>query len=108
MPRKPLIIGEMVHHTPEGDVVEPMALVRQRRLSSRESGITKKKFNFLVVDCPLCGELHEHGDGDGSRTPHCSDREPFSGEYYVIGADQPVVPATTPYPELKTRLRLVA
>ncbi|GJD32822.1 hypothetical protein PMNALOAF_4101 [Methylobacterium adhaesivum] len=102
MPREPLIIGEMIHHTPEGDIAEPMALATQRREAKRG------KYTFLVVQCPLCGELHEHSDGDGSRVPHCAGRKPFSGEYYVIGADQHAVPATTPYPKLKKPLKRAA
>jgi hypothetical protein len=31
MPRKPFYIGEVIHHTPNGDAIEPMALVVQRR-----------------------------------------------------------------------------
>lgn len=96
-PREPLIIGEMVHHTPEGDIVEPMALAVQRREAKRG------KYTFVVVECPLCGELHEHSDGDGSRVPHCIGREPFSREYYVIGTDQPAVPSSAPYPSKKRR-----
>lgn len=102
MPHEPLYIGEVIHHTPNGDVVEPIALVIQRRQAKRG------KYNFLVIRCPLCGELHEHSDGEGSRVPHCRGREPFSGEYYLMGADQPAVPPTTPYPKLKPPLRLVA
>lgn len=97
--REPLIIGEMVHHTPDGDIVEPMALTVQRRNAKRG------KYTFVVVECPLCGDLHEHSDGDGSRVPHCTGRKPFSGEYYIVGADQPAVPPNTPYPELKKWLR---
>lgn len=98
-PREPFIIGEMVHHTPEGEIVEPMAPVIQRRKAKRGN------YTFVVVGCPLCGELHEHSDGDGSRVPHCLNREPLSMEYCIVGADQPAVTANTPYPKLKKRLR---
>ena len=101
MPHKPLIIGEVTHHTPEGDITEPMALAIQRR--EAKGG----KSTYLVVRCPLCGELHQHSDGDGSRVPHCLGRKPFSGEYFIVGAEQPAVPSSTPYPKLK-KLRRAA
>lgn len=97
MSRDRYYFGDVIHHTPDGDVVARMAVVIQRRQSMDR----KLKYVFQLIGCPYCGEVHNHSDGPGYRIPHCHNREPGSGEYLIMETNLPVVPWTTPYPGQK-------
>lgn len=102
MPREPLIIGELIDHTPEGDVVYQMAVVLQRRETVDMHG---NKVVHQVVGCPHCGGHHEHSDGPGFNGPNCGGSP---GDYLVMPTPLRPVPRGTPYPKLKKLLKRAA
>lgn len=89
--------GDIITHTPDGPIVDRMAVVIQRR----DSIDRKNKYVFQFIGCPYCGELHQHSDGPGYRVPHCANRKPGSGEYRIMETNLPVLPSTAPYPGKK-------
>lgn len=97
MSRDRYYFGDIISHTPEGPIVDRMAMVIQRRQSMDR----KRKYVFQLIGCPYCGELHTHSDGTGYRVPHCPDRKPGSGEYRIMETNQPVLPPNAPYPGKK-------
>lgn len=94
--------GEIIDHTPEGDVVFQMALVLQRR---ETVDITGKKAIHQIVGCPHCGGHHEHADGPGINGPNCGGSR---GDYAVMPSPLQPVPRGSPYPKLKKKKRRAA
>lgn len=94
MSRDRFYFGDLITYTDDGPVVDRIAIIIQRRISKN------RKYTFLVIGCPYCGELHEHSEGLGYRVPHCPNRSPFSGEYFIMDNGQAAVPPSTPYPKL--------
>ena len=41
----------------------------------------------VIVACPICGGLHIHGAGDGTRGPHCKWGH-LVGDYLLIGTEE--------------------
>ncbi|GJD96600.1 helix-turn-helix domain-containing protein [Methylobacterium iners] len=72
--------GVKIENGPFGRTELPIALVAQRRLS------TNGKTETWIIECPRCGELHEHGAGEGSRASHCGLQVPERGEIYILDA----------------------
>lgn len=93
MSRDRFHFGEYITDTPQGRVVDRLALVLQRRFTRDGKHILQ------VIACPYCGDLHTHSDGAEFRVPHCRGRQPFSGEYYILACDEPPLPASAPYPK---------
>lgn len=86
--------GDVISHTLGGDVVNRMAVVLQRR----EGMELRRRYVFVIIGCPYCGEHHEHGDGSGFRVPHCRSPSRFQKDYFIMDTSLPIVPCTTPYP----------
>jgi hypothetical protein len=41
----------------------------------------------VEVVCPYCGHIHTHGEGDGSRAPHCNTVDHAKNDYMLLGTD---------------------
>ena len=95
--------GDIIEHTPEGDVVRRMAMVLQRRETVDMHG---NKVIRQVVGCPYCGGHHEHSDGPGFNGPNCGGySDPTRRDYLVMPTPLRPVPRGTAYPGLKKRRR---
>lgn len=98
MPSNQYYFGDIIDHTPEGDVVRRMAMVLQRRETVDMHG---NKVIHQVVGCPYCGGQHEHSDGPGFNGPNCGGHS----DYLVMPTPLRPVPRSTAYPKLKKRRR---
>ncbi len=96
MSRDRYYFGDIISHTPEGPVVDRMAMVIQRRQSMDR----KRKYVFQLIGCPYCGELHTHSDGTGYRVPHCPDRKPDRAN---TGSWRPTSRSCRPTPRIPAR-----
>ncbi len=91
--------GQIIDHTPDGDVVYEMAMVIQRRETLDMHG---NKTIRQIVGCPHCGGHHEHSDGAGIHGPNCGGSR---GDYAVMPTPLQPVPRGAPYPKLRKRRR---
>lgn len=95
--------GDIIEHTPEGDVVRRMAMVLQRRETVDMHG---NKVIHQVVGCPYCDGHHEHSDGPGFNGPNCGGcSELPRSDYLVMPTPLRPVPRGTAYPKRKKRRR---
>lgn len=47
-------------------------------------GFKRNDSEYISVWCPYCNTWHNHGEGEGSRTPHCiSVGNNWGGEYSI-------------------------
>lgn len=93
--------GEIIGEQPDGtEIRHRLALVVHRR-ESRD-----KRSTYMVVACPNCGDLHDHGDVPGTLGPfgyrgaHCLTTK-HQPDYYILECDAPAVPPQTAYPRVK-------